>query len=317
MAHDLLKAEQIAAQALGLLQRELVLPRYTWNASDYFAARHPGRKDDVVNLPVPAILDAREYEWRTRTSPIITDDLEETKVPIGLDKHCYSAVGVTDEEMTLDITTFGETVTTPQMRAVGEKLEGYIAGGLEAAPWKETIAWPVGGELAKSGYDVLVDARKVLNDGNVPKSDRIALIGSGVEAAFLKDPHLHEFERAGDADAFREAQIGRIAGFTLVQSNSIPEDAMYVYHRSAIAHVQLAPIVPDGVPYGAVRTAFGMSMRWIRDYDANFLRDRSVFSAFSGVSSVNDDTAINTTTGARELTGKNRRGVKVDVTGLG
>lgn len=314
MPHQWLQADQIAAQALGLLQREIVLPRYVWNASSYFAARHPGRKNDTVNLPVPAVLTAREYEWRTRTNPIVTDDLEETMVPIKLDKHVYSAVGVTDEEMTLDITQFGEQITVPQVRAVGEKLESYIADALAAAPWKYTQAWTPGPDA--TGYDALLDVRKTLNDENVPKNDRIALIGSGVERAFLQDPHLHEFERSGDADAFRDAQIGRIAGFTLVQTNSIAENAMYVYHRSALAHVQLAPVVPDGVSYGSARTAFGMSMRWIRDYDAQFLRDRSVFSAYSGVSSVNDGPDIDLDgSGTGTATGpSNRRGVKVNVT---
>lgn len=288
MPHQLLAAEQIAAQGVGLLQREIVLPRYVWNATDYFAARHPGRKNDTVNLPVPAVLTAREYEWRTRNNPIVTDDLEETTVPIKLDKHPYSAVGVTDEEMTLDIVRFGEQITVPQVTAVAEKLENYIALGLASAPWRTTVNWDLGATTPKSAYRVLLEARKVLNDANVPKADRICLVGSGVELAILDDEHLHKFDQSGSDDAFREAQIGRIAGFLVVQSNSIGENEMYVYHRSALAFAQLAPVVPDGVPFGSVQTSNGMSMRWIRDYDANFLRDRSVFSAFAGVSSVND-----------------------------
>lgn len=288
MPHTLLSADQIAAQGVGLLQREIVLPRYVWNATDYFAARHPGRKNDTVNLPVPAVLTAREYEWRTRNNPIVTDDLEETTVPIKLDKHPYSAVGVTDEEMTLDIVRFGEQITVPQVTAVAEKLEGYIATGLANAPWKNTLTWNLNTGTPEGAFPILLKARKILNDANVPKQDRICLVGSGVELAILEDDHLNRFDQSGSDDAFREAQIGRIAGFLVIQSNSIGEYDMFVYHRSAIAFAQLAPVVPDGVPFGSVQTAGGMSMRWIRDYDANFLRDRSVFSAFAGVSSVND-----------------------------
>src|SRR3546814_2543696 len=32
----------------------------------------------------------------------------------------------------------------------------------------------------------------------------------------------------------------------------------------------------------------GFAMRWIRDYDPNYLRDRSVVSSFAGAASVND-----------------------------
>lgn len=315
MPHQWLSADQIVMQALGLLQRDIVLPRLVWNASSYFTATRPGRKNDTVNLAVPAVLDARTYEWRTRTQPIVTDELEETTVPILLDTHVYSAVGVTDEEMTLDITQFGEQVTSPQVRGVAERLENMISAKLSTAPWQETIGWNVG---TTSAYDTLLDARKMLNDRNVPKNDRIVLIGSGVERAILADDHLHQFEQSGSSDAFREAQIGRIAGFTVMQSNSIAEDAMYVYHRSALAWVQLAPVVPSGVPFGSSRSAYGMAMRWIRDYDAAFLRDRSVFSAFAGVNSVNDGPEIDLDgAGSGTATGaSNQRGTKVVVTGL-
>ena len=73
MANSFLKPEVIAATSLGLLQREVVLPRLVWNdaVSDF-----AGAKNDTVSIRVPARLEAREYGWRNnRSSDIVLDEL--------------------------------------------------------------------------------------------------------------------------------------------------------------------------------------------------------------------------------------------------
>lgn len=312
MAHSFLKAEKILRTALALLQREIVLPQTVWQ---FGRADFAGAKDDTVTLRVPAILTARDYEWRTRNNPIQVDDLVEKSVPVKLDKHPYSAVAITDEQMELDIVSFSEQVTVPQVRAVAERLEGYIGTALDTAPWKETVELDVTSSNG-AGYKALVKARKILKDANVPMADRFLVMGTGVEAAFLEDEHLHKFDQAGDSNAFREAQIGRIAGFTATVTNSIPEDAAYVYHRTAIAWAQFAPRVPEGAVAGGSETLAGLAMRWIRDYDPNFLRDRSVLSAFAGVTPVADGPLIDADGDTQVDDPSVVRGVKLDVTGL-
>lgn len=310
MAHSWLKADKILRTALALLQRELMLPRTVWS---FGRADFAGAKDDTVTLRLPAILTARDYEWRTRTNPIQFDELTERGVDIKLDKHPYSAVAVTDEQMELDIVSFSEQVSMPQVRAVAERLEGYIADALATAPWKETVAYNAS---TGSAFEAAVDARRILNAANVPMSDRFLLLGTGVEAAFLKDDHLNKYDQSGSSDALREAQIGRIAGFTATVTNSIPEDAMYAYHRTAIAWANFAPRVPDGVTSGAAESYSGLAMRWIRDYDPNFLRDRAVMSSFAGVSPVTDGPLIDADGDTQVDDPSVVRGVKFEVTGL-
>ena len=98
MAQAFLKAERIVAQGLGLLQRELILPRLVQRYGD---ADFVGAKNDTVTIRIPSILRGREYEWRTRNLPIEIDELEEFSVDVSLDTHIYSAVQITDEELTL------------------------------------------------------------------------------------------------------------------------------------------------------------------------------------------------------------------------
>jgi hypothetical protein len=49
-----------------------------------------------------------------------------------------------------------------------------------------------------------------------------------------------------------------------------------------------APRVPDGATFGQSQSYQNISMRWLRDYDAAYLRDRSVLSVFSGTAAVID-----------------------------
>lgn len=307
MANAFLKAERIISQGLGLLQRELILPRLV---TRYGAADFVGAKNDTINVKVPAILAAREYEWRTRSAPITYDELEELSIPVTLNKHPYSGVAVTDEELTLDIDSWGMQVAQPQIRAVGEKLESYIATAMEGADYAERVTYdppadPDADDM--SFYRTLVQARRILNSANVPKSGRVVVLGANVEAAALVTPHLVKANEAGGDDALREAVLGRVAGFTIIGSNSVDDDFAVAFHPTAFAFANVAPAVPSGATAGATLSFEGLAMRWIRDYDPDYLRDRSVYSSFAGVASVEDGREAD-----GDLTGKNVRAVEIE-----
>ncbi|MCU1500577.1 MAG: hypothetical protein JWM47_4530 [Acidimicrobiales bacterium] len=313
MSNVFLKAERIVAQGLGLLQRELVLPRLVqrFGQSDFV-----GAKDDTINVRVPAILQAREYEWRTRTSPIVVDELEELSIPVSLDTHIYSAIGVTDEELTLDIADWGAQVATPQIRAVAEKLEASVANVMANANFAHSVEYappasPDGDDL--SFYAALVGAKKELDLENVPLAGRIVLLGANVAAAALLSPHLVKVNEAGGDSALRDASLGRIAGFDIYTSNSIDADFAVAFHPTAFAFANVAPVVPSGAR-GATDAYAGLAMRWIRDYDSDYLRDRSVYSSFAGAASVEDGRDLAPGSGYGGLTGENVRAVEIEFT---
>lgn len=290
MPNEFLSAERIVAQGLGLLRRELILPRMVQRLG---IADFRGAKDDTVNVRVPAILTAREYEWRTRTNPIIVDELVEESIPVVLNKHPYSALAITDEELTLDIRDWGEQIARPQIIAVAEKLESYIADAMAAATYAHAAidfaeeADPA--SQASPFYNAALRARKILNDAKVPTAGRVIALGSSVEEAALREPAFRRVDQSGSNDALRDAIIGRVAGFTVVGNvQSLPEDFAIAFHPSAFAFANVAPEVPSGATAGATLVFDGLTMRWIRDYDSPFLRDRSVYSAFAGAASVED-----------------------------
>lgn len=282
MAHTFLKADQIVSAGLGVLEREIVLPRLiATDAQQHFSASSP--LNDTVSIRVDGRTKARDYEWRTRSAAIQVDDLNEFKVDVKLDTHVTSAVELTDEQMTLDITDFTAQVSFPQMRAVAERLEDKIAAGIAGADYGDN-------EIAITGsfYDSLIEARRILNSHHVPQQGRILIVGSSVEAEALKEDQFKNAGQAGDNSALRTATLGTVAGFQVVICNSIDPDEAYAYHPSAFQGVWRAPVVPRGVAAGATASHAGLSMRWIQDYDSDYLRDRSIYSSFFGFSVVED-----------------------------
>lgn len=300
MAINVLKGKQIAAMALGLLERQLVIPRLM---TRYGRADFVGQEGDTVTIRVQAVAVAREYEWRTRTNPIVMDDLTERAITIKLDKHPYHATAITDEQMTLDIMDFGKQVLRPQIRAVAVKLEGYGVSAITGAAYgtAQTVAGAAGTRDGEA-FGVMVDARTVLDRNEVPDEDRVAVLGANVANRFLKDKQINRVNNSGTDDALRRALIGNLAGFDTFTSNAIPPDEAYAFHPSAFALANVAPVVPDGASAGGTMELDGLALRWIKDYDVNFARDRSFVSSFAGSAATLDGEVPAATVNNKALT---------------
>lgn len=300
--NSFIKPEVYSSTALGLLERELLAPALVWN---WNSAEFTGAQDDTVNIKVPGKLTARDRSLRAtgEDRKIQLDTLSETKISVKLDQFPYSAVPVTDEEMTLDITDFGSQILAPQVRAMAEKLETMMIGNITGATYADgvdelgTNATKVKGTIAIDDfygaggngiYGALVRARKTLNMRHVDANNRVLLLGADLEEELLNTPNLIKANEAGSDSALRDATIGRIAGFDAVVSNSIPANEAYVFHKTAFVMATAAPVVPDGASFGSSQSANGISLRWLKDYDANYAIDRSILDCFAGTDVVLD-----------------------------
>jgi hypothetical protein len=295
VANTFVKAQKITATALGLLQREIVLPGLVWMDSTV-ASDWVGNAGDTVSIRVPARTTARTRQLRAARGTasegegIITmDSLTETKVDVTLDQAIYSAVQTTDEEETLDIVSYGAQILTPMVRAVAEGAENKIAKVMQGATYATTVA-----VTSTTTFEAMVDARRALNDAFVPMTERYVVIGSALEAAFLKDPHLSHADQAGDNNALRDADIGSIAGFSrIVVSQALEPNEGYAFHRTAYSAVMVAPKIPSGASFGARQSLGGVGMRWIKDYDFRNASDRSMVDVYMGCNIIADGPASN------------------------
>lgn len=280
MASNFLKPEVIVRTALGLLEREIVLPRLVWrDAAGDFA----GAKNDTITIRLPAYTSARKRVLRGGV-PIVMDELNEKAVNVDLDEDLYKAVPISDEELTLDIANFGEQVLTPVVSSVARAAEDKVEALMTGAAYETTIEL----DDAKP-YDTLIDVRQKLNEARVPMAGRGLAVGSQIEAKILKSDQLARVDQAGSDDALREAVIGRIAGFTAVSAPALAPGEGYAFHRTAYALSLRSPVVPEGATFGASESFNGLSMRVLRDYDFMFVRDRLLADVFAGANIVADD----------------------------
>jgi hypothetical protein len=321
MANTFIKPTVIANMVLGLLERELVLPRLVTRLG---IEDFRGAYNDTVNVRIPAYTTAREQTWRSG-SAITLDELTESSFAVTLNKHPYSAVAIQDEELTLDITNFAAQVLNPQIRAVAEKLESYVYSAMTGADLHWPTITPSAGDSPGGGgttaeYDndakdilvALVEARRRLNVKNVPVAGRVIVVGADIEAILLNGSQLLDASAAGSDGALRDAQIGRLYGMPIFTSNALPTDEAWVFHPSAFVLANVAPTVPEGVTMGSSQSFEGLAMRWIRDYDPNYLRDRSVVSAFAGYASVEEDPDPTASVGDQV---ENVRAIKINLSG--
>jgi hypothetical protein len=301
MPNAFLKVGVIGQTMIDLLFRELVIARTVWTDA-VNGAEFANALDDTVTLRVPARRTARTRTLRgTGNARILQlDESNEFAVPVKLTTDVYNGAAITDEELDLDIVNFAQQVLMPQVRAVAEGIEDALAAEISGA------AYTASNDILLDNtdpYTTFVAARKILNDNDVPKAGRTALVGSAIEAALLNDDRFVRADARGPQpaqSAFEEAVIGRAAGFTFLQSNGLAEDEAYAYHRSAFVLAARTPKVPQGATFGQdvplsraenvqVGAALGgISARWIMDYDPTIATDRSFTSTWIGTATVED-----------------------------
>jgi hypothetical protein len=281
------KPEKIVEFFLAMVGRELLGPDLITRVTEDF---FKGAQNDTVSMRVGNLRAvARDYEFRTRTAPIVMDDIEGgDTVPITLDRHVYSATGLTDEHLTLDNLEFATDVLTPQVEAVVGNYENKIVTAFRNADAASTVT----STLDTDPHLVAIEARRLMNAHKVaPYGGRVYLVGSDVEAAWLASDRLSKYDWIGNSasDAVREATIGKLAGSPVVVHPELNPNEAYYYHKSAFVMGSVAPVAPRGAVVSAKVSRNGYSARWLMDYDPNFLRDRSVVSSFIGINEILDE----------------------------
>ena len=280
--HIKTRPEVIAATAVGLLDDELLLPNlFTQVSFD----QYKGAKDDTVNIKVPGLLPARQYKFRNdRSEGIEFDQYTETTVPITFTgDRLYSAVQLTDEQNDFDQITVNDLMPI-QARAVARGVEYEAARVMESGEYEVTI-----GGAEKNLYQSLVEARKVLRKFRSQGKYNL-VVGTDFEAALLLDPRFTTHVSVGDEApaVVRSGNIGNWLGFNIFVSDIIAPDVAYAFSDAAFGSVTAAPYIPNSVPFGSTATYNGKSLRWIRDYDARYLVDRSVVDVYYGAKQIKD-----------------------------
>ncbi len=276
-------ADRVVSTTLGLLIRDLALPRLIWRDP---VGRIVGARNDTVSVRLPAYAPARTRALRSGTARV-KDTLNERKIDLTLDIDIYKDVGISDEQMNLDIVDFGAQVLQPITIGIVDRIETEVAGALSGATYANEIAFAYASDNAWS--DLIVPARELLNKAHVPQEGRVLAVGSGIESALLKTDLFVKANESGSGDALSEATLGRKAGFTIVSVPGLPPDEAYAFHRTAVAMTSQAPDVPEGAAWGTIRRYQGIAMRVVQGFDLDEVENRVIFDSWLGVDAVTDE----------------------------
>lgn len=286
-----LKPTVIVNTALGLLTRTVTLPRLVWR--DPVAERYIGALNDTVSIRLPAFVTANERALRSGT-PRAKTSLYERKVDITLDTDIYVQTDCSDEMLELDVANFGSQVLEPIIGGIGRKIDDKLVAAITGATYENEITYVKSTDTPYAS--VAVPARLYLNNAYVPSTGRVLVCGSDLESEILTDDQFIKASSIGDSavGTVREGRIGRIAGFDVYGSDTvpaIPSDEAYAFHSTAYALTLHAPQVPAGAQGGWSASADyeGMAMRVLRFFDQTSWQDSLGVDTWLGVSVVEDE----------------------------
>lgn len=291
----------------GVLDDGLVLHK---TFARYADENFKGRPGDPVFMRVQKPLGAREYSlYNDRAQPIQMDFLEETVVPLEVDKHTriYSAVGMRGEVMDFDFQGEAGEVFVQQGNALVAQFENTARKLLTDAPFEFVKHVDYSTENIKAAAEIgqdfilnaLLDAQAALKKMNSPLANvqTYAIAGSDWAAALRKNQRLNLALGNNNPDAFADATIGRYAGITIVEDSGIAPDELYLYTGEAFLAWSAAPGIPFGALKASQTTVDDVAMTWIQDYDQAHVMDRSVFSTYSAFGYTKDFISARDTAG--------------------
>ena len=278
----LVTASRISSLAVELLVRQLVLPM---TVSRIPGGEYAGDNGDTVTVRVRTPRTARIQS--TPGSQITYDDLSETPVDVTL-THLYDAARLTDEDLSLNLVDFGSQVTQPQVASVATGAEDQLAAAMNSLPADASFAAVADPDDTD---EQILAAREALSEADVPAGDRYLACAPDIISRLLGVDKFVRADAVGDGTAIREATMGRIYGFTVVESNGLAAGTAVAYHRSGFVFANRTPVPPRGLSstQTATATSGGVSMRQIFQYQPDILSDASVLSTFAGAAVVDSD----------------------------
>jgi hypothetical protein len=247
-----------------------------------------GKRGMTVNIKIPSALVARAKSSANPREAIIVDEIVQSHFSVSIDGLAYSSVELDEWEAAYKVEDFASEVLQPQTEAVADYVENE---SIEALKGVEDST-QAGGMLAGALYnpnkpeDFFVSARKRLMDNGLPASGLWAAVGTQVYADLLNADALKDASQSGSTDALRDAQTGKVRGFTVVEAPMLDENEIVFYGRHSFTLVVRAPKVPRGAAGGASVSAGGFASRLVYDYDATTQVDRSTVSAFVSVANM-------------------------------
>lgn len=221
----------------------------------------------ITSFTDPAV---RSY---TKNSDISWDLLADGTRALIIDQGDYFAFTVDDIDRRQALPGFVAKASQGAAYNLAAEVDSYVSGLMVAA-----VNNPLGGNdlgaytvdiSDNTGYALFVNLRKQLKKSNVPMTGLWAVVSPEIYAALLQDVRFIRANEAGTDQGLREGFVGRIAGFDVYESNTVPQPTSGVYH--VLAGSNMATTFADQIlETEAIRLQdqFGDGVRGLHVYGA-------------------------------------------------
>ena len=275
-----LTATGIAKVAVALLNRSVVLPRTV--------TRVAGGDFDGPNGSSIQVRVRQPRTAKTQSSPgaaLTANTVDEVPVTVTL-SHLYDLHNLTDQEANFDIEDFAMQITRPQVEAVAIAAENTITTAMNNLTADLSFAATATEADTKS---TILAAREALGEADCPASNRYLAVSPSIASRLLSVDLFVRADASGATSALRQAILGSIYGFTVVESNGLTEDTALAYHQSGFVFANRTPTPPRGATESATASEQGVGLRTVFQYNAGTASDQVLVSTFGGASAVYDD----------------------------
>jgi P22 coat protein - gene protein 5 len=292
MANKFITPEAVARLAYAHLYDTIVMAGLVFRDYD---SDFDGKVGDTITVRKPAVFEADEYN---RVTGLKIQKAEEDSFTVKLDKLLDVSFAVTSEDYALELADFNEQLIVPAVEALRQKVDMLlIAQAL--ADFIQEVGAGLGEENEWNDPRSLIDAGVVLDEANVPESDRYSVLGPKTTGAWLKDEITSTANKSGTTAGLRKAEIGDLFGFGTYKSTGIkgPTEANLAFHRSALALVSRTLPVPQGAAKAAAYGADGVGIRAVFDYDMDQKEDIISLDTLVGTKTLDPDRGVIITEG--------------------
>lgn len=213
----------IARESLAILSNNLVASSLVYRGD---TSNFTGNKvGDTITIRKPADFTTNEF-----SGTISTQTVNETSVPLVLEKHFDVSVELTSKQTTLELNDFSEQVVAPAMQSMAEKLDSYIYS-------KYVEISDVVGDGNLNSVADLAGVNRRLMEKKVPTAGRVGFIDPLTVERFLSIENLNRLDTRGSEGlaGLREASLGRVMGINWYGAQNV---------------FRHTPGVPGGTPTG-------------------------------------------------------------------
>jgi hypothetical protein len=231
-----------------------------------------GNKVHIINATTPTIVD---YAGAGRT--ISAADLADTEVLLDIDQEKAFSVNVDDVDRVQASSEFGPWVDSAG-RALAEDAEEYlldlmIAGATNGNPGDVVM------DTADEAKAAVREIRKIMANNKVPAAGRFLVVNPDMADLLIQG--LDDVSVAGTDSELRNGVIGRLYGFTVVESplleNATSTPGAVGYHEAMVGFVnQVQSLESLRNP-----TKFADIVRGLNVYGGKVIKNEAVVKYFA------------------------------------